>query len=550
MNRPHWLPDEPEQTIWDVIVVGTGVGGATLGHALAAGGQRVLFVEKGPMLHGPAAPRRIEAGAGWWPHQVHAETSFGTLRFRLPIGCASGGSSAFYAGALERFSPADFAPRANFPNVHDSSLPERWPISYAELSPYYERAEELYRVRGTQDPLHGGTPSKLLEPPVPSARDAHFEKSFTALGLHPYRVHAGCEFLPGCDGCPTGPCRRSCKRDAASTCLVPALEDFGAKMLPDCEVVRIEADAASVRELVCRTRDGELRLRARNFVLAAGAFMTPVLMLRSANEHWPQGVANRSGLVGRNLMFHAGDFFAVSPLRSVSGEGPQKTMALNDFYQIDGVKLGTFQSLGISMEIGQIMQYLRNTADYNPAWWAKLFASRPIWWRKVSSPAVRLVALVLFRLLRFKHAGVWVSIIEDLPFPDNRVLPDPEDPRQVRVQYRYSDELKGRVLEFRRKLRRALGRHRIIPLTQADKIDYPHASGTCRFGDDPTCSVLDRNNRAHGLLNLFVVDASFFPSSAGTNPSLTIAANALRVADVMLAQSGAGGGGAPQPGVS
>jgi choline dehydrogenase-like flavoprotein len=539
MNRPHWLPEDPGQTLWDVIVVGTGVGGSTLGHALAAAGQRVLFVEKGPMLHGPAAPRQVEAGAGWWPHLVQAKTSYGNFTFRLPVGCASGGSSAHFAGALERFAPMDFEPRANFPEVTDSALPERWPVSYAELAPYYERAEVLFRVRGTQDPLHRGTASRLFEPPEPSARDAHFQQSFASLGLHPYRVHVGCEFLPGCDGCPTGPCRRSCRRDAASTCLVPALEQFGAKLLPECEVVRIVADSDTVRELVCNTSSGELRLRARRFVLAAGAFMTPVLLLRSCNEHWPRGLANNSDLIGRNLMFHAGDFFAISPLKSLSGEGPQKTMALNDFYHVDGVKLGTFQSLGLGMEVGQIMQYLRNTADYNPAWWAKLFASRPIWWRKVSSPVVRVVAMALFHLMRFRHAGVWVSIIEDLPFPQNRVMPDPENPHDIRVEYRYSDELKGRVMQFRRKLRQALGRHRIIPLTQADKIDYPHVSGTCRFGDDPASSVLDRNNRAHGVNNLFVVDASFFPSSAGTNPSLTIAANALRVADVMLKRENA-----------
>lgn len=534
MSRPHWIPTNPEETLWDVIVVGTGIGGSTLGHALAAAGQRVLFVEKGPMMHGPSAPRRTAGGTGWWPHQVVAETGLGKLSFRLPIGCISGGSSAFFAAALERFAPADFTPRANFPHEHDSSLPERWPISYSELEPYYKRAEKLYRVRGTQDPLHGGAPSSLLAPPDPSARDSHLHESFTSLGLHPYRVHVGCEFLPGCDGCPAAPCRRSCRRDAASTCLVPAIEDFGAKLLPECEATRIVADSDTVHEIECRTASGMLRLRARHFVLAAGAFMTPALLVRSRNEYWPRGLANHSDLVGRNLMFHAGDFFAVRPLRNLSGTGPQKSMALNDFYHAGDAKLGTFQSLGVRMEVGQIMQYLRTTADYNPAWWSKLFASHPAWWRKISSPVVRMVALLAFHLLRFRHAAIWVSIIEDLPYTENRVMPDPADPSSIRIHYKYSLELKGRVMQFRRRLRQALGRHRVITLTRGHEINYPHASGTCRFGDDPASSVLDRNNRVHGLNNLFVVDASFFPSSAGTNPSLTIAANALRVSDIML----------------
>jgi choline dehydrogenase-like flavoprotein len=533
MTTPAWLPEAPEQTLWDAIIIGTGIGGATLGHALAAGGKRVLFIEKGPMLHGSGA-RTAQPGEGWCPDRIHAETNLGDLDFRLPIGCVSGGSSAFYAAGLERFAPIDFTPRANFPGVKGSTLPERWPVSYAELAPYYERAEQLYRVRGTQDPLYAGGPSRLLEPPALSPRDAHFQQSFEALGLHPYRVHVGCEFLPGCDGCPTGPCQRSCKRDAASTCLVPAIEQFGAKLLPECEALRFVAGADTVDELVCAWAGREVRLRATTFVLAAGAFMSPALLLRSRNDAWPNGLANRSDMVGRNLMFHAGDFFAVSPRQGLSGHGPQKTLALNDFYVADGVKLGTFQSLGAGLNVGQIMQYLRDTADSNPHWWGKLFASQPVWWRKLSSPVVRSIAMVLYHVLRFRDAGVWVSIIEDLPYLENRVLADPAHPNELRIRYHYSDELKGRVLQFRRKLRKALAGHRIIPLTQADKIDYPHVSGTCRFGDDPETSVLDRNNRAHGIQNLYVVDASFFPSSGGTNPSLTIAANALRVADVLL----------------
>jgi choline dehydrogenase-like flavoprotein len=538
MNRPDWLPIEPEGMIWDVVIVGTGMGGATLGYALAAAGRRVLFVEKGPMAHGREPTFELTPGAGMWPDRVKADTNLGDLGFRLPIGCVSGGSSAFYSGALERFSPADFEPRANFPNAVDSTLPERWPISYAELEPFYERAEELYRVRGTQDPLHGGGPSRLLDPPEQSPRDAHLEQSFSSLGLHPYRVHVGCEFVPGCNSCPGGPCRRDCKRDAGSTCLLPALERFGAKLLPDCEAIRLVAGADSVQELVCFGEKGELRLRATTFVLAAGAFMTPVLLLRSTNEFWPQGLANSSDLVGRNLMFHAGDFFAINPLSSMSGAGPQKTLALNDFYHADGDKLGTFQSLGVQLEVGQIMQYLRDTADQNPNWWGKVFASHPVWWRKLSSPVIRLFAMVFFHLLHFRDAAIWVSIIEDLPYKENRVWPDPDHPRDIRLRYRYSDELKGRVLLFRRKLKRALGKHRVLPLTQANKIDYPHVSGTCRFGDDPASSVLNRNNMVHGVANLYVVDASFFPSSAGSNPSLTIAANALRVADVILGRSG------------
>ena len=141
---------------------------------------------------------------------------------------------------------------------------------------------------------------------------------------------------------------------------------------------------------------------------------------------------------------------------------------------------------------------------------------------------MRLGALVYFYVFNFRYASVWVSIVEDVPYHDNRVYADIE--QDIVIEYRYTEELKQRVHALRRHLQDALGSRRLMVLSHNNKIDYPHVSGTCRFGDDPQTSVLDRNNCVHGMRNLFVVDASFFPSSAGTNPSLTIAANALRVA--------------------
>lgn len=546
---PAFVPSDPEGTVWDVVVIGTGMGGATAGFELARAGHRVLFIEKGPLSHsamrsGIEVPRSPESGSvedesaarlrsGSWPHRATVDSNLGKLNFFLPLGCGSGGTSTFYAAGLERFWPSDFSPRASFPDVADSSLPERWPITYQDLAPFYSRAEALYRVRGSQDSLHGGSASALEQPPPLSARDQHFEESFRSLGLHPYRLHVGCAFVEGCEGCPHGPCARGCKSDSAWICLMPALDRYGAKILPECEAIRIDAGSDSVRNLECRSATGPLRIRARYFVLAAGALMSPVLLLKSKSADWPEGLANKSGLVGRNLMFHGGDIFAVSPLHAVDGAGPRKTLAINDFYHASGTKLGTFQTLGVDLEMGRIMQYLRDTAESSTAWWRWVFAPRPAWWKKLTSPAVRFAAMVGYHLLNFKNAAIWVSILEDLPYSRNRVVPDPGDPNGVRIEYQYSDELKRRVILFRKLLAKAIGKHRVLVLSAANTINYPHVCGTCRFGDDENQSVLDRNNRAHGVKNLFVVDASFFPSSGGTNPSLTIAANALRVAEVI-----------------
>lgn len=540
---------------WDVIVVGTGMGGSTVGYRLASLGRRVLFIEKGLFLQessqaGDPAPgascvpgaNRPASGfadvdspahrlqSGKWPTRLKGSTTFGELNFHAPLGCGTGGSTLLYAAALERLMPRDFSPRANYADVLDSNLPDRWPISYDELEPFYEQAEDLFRVRGTADPLSRASVGSLREPPALSPRDQHFQASFASLGLHPYRVHVGCEFVAGCQMCTQGRCLRACKSDAAQMCLLPALRQFNAGLLAECEVVRLQANARRVTLLHCRRRGVAMTLRARVVVLAAGAYMSPVILLNSRCENWPDGLANESGLVGRNLMFHVSDFVAVTPRERLSAEGPAKSLALNDFYFHDGRKYGTFQTAGATIVPGQIMQYMRDIAQTDRTWWKKLASPHPVWWRKLTSPAVRLVSWLLFHAVNFKSAAIWASIVEDLPYHDNRVIADPSAEAGMRFEYRYTDELRSRVLAFRTLLANALSPHRTIVLSGENNINFGHACGTCRFGDDPSKSVLNKDNRAHGLSNLYVVDASFFPSSGGTNPSLTIAANALRVA--------------------
>ena len=544
------VPDDPGSIEWDVAVIGTGMGGAVAGYSLAKLGRRVLFIEKGHLFDGTGRHRqhagpdgasespaaRLETG--WWPVRLQGETSFGKVDFFAPLGCGTGGSTALYAAALERFAPADFRPKANFPYAHDSSLPDAWPISYEDLRPYYVEAEALFGVSGTRDPLGHGGEENLREPPGLSPRDQNFLDSFLGLGLHPYRIHVGYEYVEGCTECTSQRCNRGCKGDAARICLFPALENHGAKILPDCEVLTLEAGTSVIQEIRCRRNGQTLKIRAKLVVLAAGAYMTPILLLNSRSGAWPDGLANRSGLVGRNLMVHASDFIAVKPTRRLSRIGPLKSLALNDFYLSEGEKLGTFQSSGAAVTPGQIMQYMRDVAERDPAWWKKFASPRPVWWRKLSSPAIRLIALTAYHVFNFKNSAVWASIVEDLPYPDNRIVPDPQAPGGMRFEYRYRDELKKRVLSFRRRLAKALGPHRTIVLSGENNLNFGHVCGTCRFGNDPETSVLDRNNRAHDVANLYVVDASFFPSSGGTNPSLTVAANALRVAKAMHEQLG------------
>ena len=542
---------DPARFEWDAIVVGTGIGGATLGHALAARGERVLFCERGrhPMTAADTLSAEYPEQRARPPGAVLDTRSAGLLamggRYRdtvidesgrrpLPfvpfIGSGSGGSSALYGMALERFAAADFAPRSNHPNAALSSLEDSWPIGYDAFCAYYAAAEALYRVRGSADPLaQGGQPPQYgAQPPPLTPSAAELFGFFAAKGLHPYRLPLACEFVPGCQCCQGFLCGMDCKNDSARICLLPAIRDFGATLLDECQVVRVLADRARATGVACHWRGSDITLRGKRIFLAAGALQTPNLLLRSRSADWPDGVANGSGLVGRNLMRHCIDLYLVQPHRDRrDGEFDNrfKEFAFNDFYCADGVKLGSVQSFGRlppgQMLFGSLKQDMRD----GPAPWL--------------AGAVELARPVLQPMLQrwVDRSITLATIMEDLPYPDNRVVPAPGgDEGAVCMTYQLRDAERARIARFRSLMRTALKQRHWRLIKQAENNQrIAHACGTCRFGIDPKTSVLDPDNRCHDLENLYVVDSSFFPSSGGTNPSLTIAANALRVA-AQLAQ--------------
>jgi len=225
---------------------------------------------------------------------------------------------------------------------------------------------------------------------------------------------------------------------------------------------------------------------------------------------------------------HVSDFIIVRPRRALPTVGPRKAIAISDFYDIEGEKLGLFQSVGIEIDYGYTLHFLRRRAEEDPKWWHRI--ARPFF------PLAAMIGNVYYR-----GAVVFATIVEDLPYWNNRVLPDREANDGRRFEYEYPDELKRRVALMRTQLRTLLARrHKVRIPSGFNNLNYGHVCGTCRFGDDPASSVLDRQNKAHGVDNLYVVDSSFFPTSSGTNISLTIAANALRVADIICQQDGRG----------
>ena len=531
MRVADHIPANPERELWDAIVIGTGMGGSTTGFELARLGRRVLFLEKGKFLHeGLGSPRLLPKRTGLeeerllvgrWPHPIKGITSFGPVEFHGPLGCGSGGSTTLYSAQLERFTPADFRPRENFPDVAGANLPEAWPLSYDELAPFYRRAEALFGVCGTTDPLYPDPDAQLRAPLPLSARDEALFASLTAAGLHPYRSHVGFHRTPNCYEC-FDLCPKYCKADAANACLVPALTEFGASILPECDVLELIPTRRDVKAVRARRDDREIQLSARTIVLASGAFATPVLLLNSRSREWPDGLANQSGEVGRNLMLHASDILAVDHQDKLAATTPMKSISLNDFYLQGDRKLGTLQSVGLPLVPPIILSYLRYMEEKDPRAFRLAVSDR-------------LPALAQRAATRYARTSLMTTIVEDLPYPDNRVIADPAAPGGRRFVYSYSPDLAQRSRELRLEFARRLApRHKVTSITGGqNNINYGHVCGTCRFGDDPATSVLDPTNRAHGLDNLYVVDASFFPSSGGTNPSLTIAANALRVGGII-----------------
>jgi choline dehydrogenase-like flavoprotein len=503
MELREFIARNPEDDVWDVVVIGTGAGGATAGFNLARLGRGVLFLERGK-LHGlrevsksgvSGEPPRDAIESGWWPDPMYRRGA-ADGEVGVAVGCGVGGSTAVFGMVLDRFRPVDFTPRLFAPQRHATALPDVWPIEYSELEPHYRAAEALYRVRGTVDPL---TPpvGTLLAPPVPSGSEFALQETLHQSGLHPYGLHLSCERISGCDGCLGRLCTQACRNDAARICVLPALEQYGAKILPECRAISLETTGSAVSSVICMWNGRRLVIRGRTFVLALHALLTPALLLRSANETYPDGLGNSSGLVGRNLMWHVTDHLLVrsDTLHGHANEHFRHGLSLNDFYVRAGVKLGN-----IHAHAGDFKDFLK---------------------RSTSLPSS-------------DGSALFHTIVEDFPYPENRVTQVAGSDDAIAWEYNYPAELRARSEAIVSAFADALhGRCEVTMGKPSSRLNGGHACGTCRFGTDPRTSVLDRDNRIHDLDNAYVVDASFFPSSGGINPSLTVIANSLRVSEAV-----------------
>ena len=515
---------------WDVIVIGTGIGGGAIGRRMAEQGLSVLFIEAGPNgprgeqtpLNGEMADPVARRIRGFLPTQIKAEVNGRKSEFFGPIGAGVGGSSVFYAATLERPERHDLDDSAERPHPTGG-----WPVGYDDFQPYYDLAEKQFYVCGHEDPLSKERPSSLLTPPSQSSGDSAMMQGFRRNNLHPYQAHMAVRYLPDCKNCFGFKCPRKCKMDGRSAGVEPALETGNATLLDNCTVTTLRGTRESITHIDVMRKGQQCTLQAKRYVLAAGALGSPRLLLASSSASWLHGCANNNGLVGRNLMFHINEMIALWPKRGHQFEGASKAIALRDLYYRNGTRFGVVQAMGLEASYGEIVHHLNMMFDRS------IFSSI-----KALRHLTRIPAFIAAKL--FGSAKIFVGIMEDLPYAHNRVVLDQSDPTRISVQYTFEPELMDRHRHFRRMMKKAFQGQRSAFLSLQPELNFGHASGTLRFGNDPKTSVLNASCRSHDIDNLYVVDASFMPTSMGINPSLTIAANALRVGDHIVAELSTG----------
>jgi choline dehydrogenase-like flavoprotein len=506
---------------FDVIIVGSGAGGGTLARCLAPSGKKILILERGDWLK-READNWDAAAVFEYDRYISPDTWYDRngRPFQPQVHYFVGGATKLFGAALYRLRQRDFTELRHYDGISPA-----WPIGYEEFEPYYARAEEMYHVHGlrghdpTEPPASGPYPC----PPVSDEpRIAQLREDLAAAGYQPFPApcaimldeanvpYSTCIRCKTCDGFP---CLVHAKSDAEIVAVRPALEFPNVALLRNAKAIKLETNSVgtAVTNVVTEVEGKQNVFRGDIVVVSCGALNTAKLLLMSANDRHPNGLANGSGQVGRNYMFHNSQaVLAISLERNPTIF--QKTLALNDFY---------FGMEGFEYPMGNIQMLGKSSGPM---------------YRGEKPLETALLPTRLLDNLADHAVDFWLTT-EDLPDPENRVTVAQSG--KVTLSYTPNNQVPTRKLydQLKSMLDR-LGLHpdylisrNVYMKTQIPIAGCAHQAGTCRFGDDAKASVLDRNCKAHELDNLYVVDTSFFVSIGAVNPSLTAIANAIRVSD-------------------
>ena len=518
------LPDPAQLQVshgahFDVVIIGSGAGGGTLArHLMEHSTLKVLVIERGDFL--PQERENWDAEAVMQKGR-YVSTDPWLDKHGKPF---QPGSHYFVGGATKMYGAAHFRLRArDFEELaHFEGISPAWPLRYSDFEPWYQRAEEMYHVHGLrgEDPTEPPCSGPYPHPPI--SHEPRIQKlvdDLRSAGLHPFHAPSGvlldernmpfsrCRRCNRCDGFP---CLVHAKSDAEVLGIRPALGSGRLSLLTRALVQRLITDESGCSvtgvELI---RDGEaMTVSGDIVVVSCGAANSARLLLLSANDRHPNGLANGSDQVGRNYMFHnskAMVALAHEPNTTVF----QKTISINDWYFGDddfNYPMGNIQMTGKTD--GAIMKgYAPLETFLMPGWSMDKIADHAL--------------------------DFWISS-EDLPDPNNRV--SITDKGQIKLSYTANNLTASQRLVSRLEglldklyLRKHLVERQFYIANSMGIAAVGHQAGTCRFGSDPASSVLDLNCKAHELDNLYVVDTSFMPSIGAVNPSLTAIANALRV---------------------
>ena len=576
-------------TRYDAIIIGTGAGGGTLALHLAQAGKKILILERGPFM--PQEKLNWDTSAVFLDNRYHTKEIWQDKNGKD----LHPQQSYFVGGQTKVFGAAMFRMRAEDFGViqHQGGISPSWPISYADMEPFYTRAEELFHVHGdlgSSPAVPGGYRSSFdpTEPfhskkyPFPALanepRMQSIEDSVRKLGINTFPIPLGLkrdEAAPleskcvRCDTCDGYPCLVHAKSDADINCIRQILHLPNATLMTNSRATRLNTNAngtAVTSVEVIHSGSGShgsgsdgfappstsgkaVTYSADLFCLCAGAVNSAVVLLASANDRHPNGLGNSSDQVGRNFMYHqAGALLAISTNRNE--DSYTKTWGTNDFYLKDSDPSYPYP-LGQVQPVGSFhYEMMKGDAPpLTPGFVLETMKNHAVpWWLTTEDLPDLENRVTLHNTTPLSVENVQPSVSGPHPSGDTGHTNESEcvsDNAPYRIQLCYTpnnvesfERLKERWVDT---LKRAGHAATSVPLHAYFKKRIPiegvgHQNGTCRMGADPLSSVLDSNCKAHDLDNLYVVDAACFVSASAVNPSLTIIANAIRVSDHLLSE--------------